>query len=52
MAIESAVFYLVALALPLWLVVEELMHRERRHEVEPTRSVVSAPTALPISRAA
>jgi hypothetical protein len=46
MAIESAIFYLVALALPLWLVVEELMHRERRREVEP------APATLPISCAA
>jgi hypothetical protein len=30
MAIATAVFYLIALALPLWLVVEEIAHHQRR----------------------
>ena len=30
MAIATAVFYLIALALPLWLVVEEVAHHQRR----------------------
>jgi hypothetical protein len=34
MGIETAVFYLVAVALPVWLVVEEMVHRERRRVIE------------------
>jgi len=30
MALETAIFYLVALALPVWLMVEEVVHRDRR----------------------
>ena len=30
MAIATAVVYLIALALPLWLVVEEIAHHQRR----------------------
>ena len=53
MAIESAVFSIVALALPVWLVVEELTRRERHHVVRIERSA-PAPTATPVpaSRAA
>jgi hypothetical protein len=58
MAIESAVFYVVALALPVWLVVEEAMHRDRRRQAsaEPRAAAApratTAPSAVPVSRAA
>jgi hypothetical protein len=52
MAIENAVVYIVALALPLWLVVEEVMHRDRRQSVESVRRAAPARTAVPASRAA
>jgi hypothetical protein len=34
MALETAVLYLVALALPVWLMVEEVVHRDRRRAIE------------------
>ncbi|HEY7518780.1 MAG TPA: hypothetical protein VIE36_10865 [Methylomirabilota bacterium] len=44
MAIATAVFYLIALALPVWLVVEEIAHHQRRAASRP-RQRASAPSA-------
>jgi hypothetical protein len=52
MAIDNAVVYILALALPVWLVVEELMHRDRRENVKSARRAAPAATAVPVSRAA
>ena len=42
---ESAILYVVALAVPLWLVAETVMHGERSREVK-TRPAAAAPARL------
>ena len=34
MALETAIFYVVALALPVWLMVEEVVHRDRQRVIQ------------------
>lgn len=53
MAIESMVVYAVALALPAWLVIEQLTRRERprEHEATAPRRAAPAATSVPASRA-
>ena len=52
MAIESAIFFGVAVALPVWLVVEEIMHRELGRVVKSEPSVVRSTRRVPASNAA
>jgi hypothetical protein len=52
MAIQTAVFYLIALALPVWLVVEEIAHHRRRRARESERAPARSSTAAPAPRMA
>jgi hypothetical protein len=52
MALETAIFYVVALAVPVWLLVEEVVHRERRQAPRPARSAALSRRPLRPSRAA
>ena len=51
MTIETAVLYLVALALPIWLVVEEIVRRQRQQQVHTQHSPAPARARQPVSRA-
>jgi hypothetical protein len=52
MTIEAAVLYGVALALPVWLLVEEVVHRELRRAVTPRPRTAPSTTRVPAARAA
>jgi hypothetical protein len=43
MAIDSVLMFLTAVALPVWLVVEEVVHRERRRPAEAAHTVAVPP---------
>jgi hypothetical protein len=47
MAIATAVFYLIALALPIWLVIEEIALHQRRETSQPRRAPVPSATTAP-----
>ena len=47
MAIANAVYYLIALALPLWLVIEEIALHQRREMSQPRRGAVPSITTAP-----
>jgi hypothetical protein len=51
MAIESAIFYLVALALPVWLVIEQLTRRGPQPRTAARRQAAPS-TAAPARRRA
>ena len=48
----TTVFYLIALALPLWLVVEEIALHQRRETREPMRAAAAPTTAAPATQTA
>ena len=52
MALETAILYVVALALPVWLMVEEVVYRERRHAPRPARTAAPSRASLRPSSAA
>ena len=52
MAIATAVFYLIALALPLWLVVEEIAHHQRRADSATKRASAPSTAATPATHTA
>ena len=52
MAIVTAVFYLIALALPLWLVVEEIAHHQRRAASATKRASAPSTTTEPATHMA
>jgi len=52
MTLESALTYLVALALPVWLVVEQVMIRLRRAERQGTQAQSAASPGVTSSKVA
>lgn len=51
MAFETAIFYAVALALPVWLMVEEVVHRDRQQARKTERRAAPSRARLRTSRA-
>ena len=51
MAFETVIGYLVALALPLWLVVEGIKHMERSPKQQETRVEADRRSAAPVTEA-
>jgi hypothetical protein len=51
MELETAMSYLVALALPLWLLVEEVIHRQRSSKQPAKRLELGKLSGKPASRA-
>lgn len=52
MAIESVIFFLVAVAVPVWLVVEQLTHGKQAPVTKTERALGRTRTTVAASRAA
>jgi hypothetical protein len=52
MAIGTALLYLIALALPLWLLVEEIAHHQHRAVREAKRTAAPSGAATPATHMA
>jgi hypothetical protein len=52
MAIETAIVFGVALALPVWLGVQEILHRQIRRMVKTRREAAPSTVRVPAPRAA